>query len=92
MLGVVEQQERAFALEAAAYRLCEVGTLAHPEAERFCNGREHECRLGEGRKRNPEDAIGEIFRDFRRRLQRQTRLAGATGACERQHPEIVLNE
>ena len=89
VLGVVDQQECPLRGERVDERLLdrEPGALAH--VERLRDGVERERRVTQRGERDPPDAVGGILGELGRRLERQPRLPGPAGACERQQPNVL---
>ena len=90
MFGVVEHEQCALSAETRRQALFELLARLLFHGECLCDGGGHEPRVAERRQRHPPDAVGKRVRCFRSRVDREPRLARATGAGERDEPGAVL--
>ena len=80
VLEVVEEQQHR--------RVADVLGQPIPRSDRLPRRLQHELRVAQWSERNPEDTAGVALRRRGGRLQREPRLAGATGAGQGQQADV----
>ena len=58
------------------------------DAESPCDGRQHEVGILERRQADEQDAVGEVVEKLGCSLDGEPRLAGTTGAGQRDEPDV----
>ena len=84
LLEVVEQQKQRLVGDVLGDAVL--------RAERLACGRQHELVVAERRERHPPDAVRVLLGEHRRGLRRESRLAGATRAGQRQQAHVLLRQ
>ena len=92
VLEVVEHQEHRPVADELLEGLGERGRRRLADPERLRDRGNDELRVADGFERHDEDAVGVVLDDLRRRLQRESRLAGARRAGQRQQPHVLAAE
>jgi hypothetical protein len=92
VLGVVEQEQQLARLQRSHQRLGQplAGGLRDRERSGDCGGNERS--VVERREPDEDGAVRERAGKVSRELERESRLAGAAGAAERQQADVLLQE
>ena len=89
LLEVVEDEEEVLVAQVVLQRLGERLAGPFPHRKRLGDRRDEEMRIADRGEVDEEDSVLEIRDQFRRHLERETGLAGATRSRERDKPNAL---